>query len=286
MPSPEQIRDLACRMFGEPNRGLSSARQLRFGRKGSLAVELHGDKAGVWFDHEAQKGGRLHADDAEPTWRRPDRPRRIITHDSDSAAQLERALAQMQPAAGTPAELYLRSRGITAWPAHCIRFCRNPFGLIGLAQDKHGTIRSAQIVYLTDDGRKPGFKVGKRTYTACSGWHTIAAIRLPGRGEPILCEGPETGLSIWCSIEPRRPVLVCIGIAGLRELRVQAKRLTIARDGDRPGSPADKFVASACQSRSRFSRVRVATPPLGMDFNDVLQQSGPQEVARLIGAAA
>jgi hypothetical protein len=270
MLSPDQIRDEACRQFGEPNKYLSSTRQLRFGKKGALAVQLVGDKAGLWFDHEAQKGGKLRRDD---DYHRPEpKPKRVISHDSESAPSLARALLQLQPAAGTPAELYLRSRGITDWPSHSIRFCRAPFGLIGLAQDVAGTIRAAQVVYLTDEGCKPGFAVAKRTFTACSGWHTIAAVHLPGRGEPILAEGIETGLSIWCSIEPRRPVLVCLGIAGLRELRIANKRLTIARDGDRPDSPADRFVRQAIQSRSRFQRVRV--------------RHGPAEVVRLIGGAA
>jgi len=285
MPSPDEIREEARRLFGEPNKFLSSSRQLRFGKKGSLAVQLEGEKAGLWFDHEAQKGGAIRTQSAGAEYHRP-APKRVIAHDSESAPSLARAMAQMQPAAQTPAETYLRSRGITDWPPHCIRFCRNPFGLIGLAQDLDGTIRAAQIVYLTDEGRKANFTVQKRTLTACSGWHTIAAVRLPGKGEPILCEGIETGLSIWCSMEPKRPVLVCLGIAGLRELRVPNKRLTIARDGDLPGSPADRFVLSAVASRSRFSRVRVAVPPPKMDFNDILQHAGPAEVARLIGGAA
>ncbi len=283
MPSPDQIRIEACRRFGEPNKFLSSARQLRFGKKGSLAVELHGDKAGVWFDHEAQKGGHIRLAGDEP-YQRPAR-QRVIRHDSESASSLARALEQMQQAAGTAAELYLRSRGITNWPAHSIRFCRHPYGLLGLAQDAAGTIRAAQVVYLTDSGHKAGFAVPKRTFTACSGWHRIAAVHLPGRGETILCEGIETGLSIWCSLEPRRPVMICLGIAGLRELRVPQRRITIARDGDAPDSPADRFIRSAVGTRAVTQRVRVATPPPGQDFNDVLVHQGPAEVARLIGAA-
>lgn len=273
-------------MFGQPNKNLSSVRQLRFGKKGSLAVELHGEKAGAWFDHEAQKGGRIRADGDEPFHHRPSTPQRVITHDSESARSLQAALTQIQQAAGTAGEAYLNSRGITEWPAHSVRFCRHPYGIIGLAQDASGTIRAAQVVYLTSAGRKAGFAVGKRTFTACSGWHRIAAVHLPGRGEPIVCEGIETGLSIWQSLDPRRHVLVCLGTAGLRELRVPQKRITIARDGDAAGSPADRFVLSAVEARSRFQRVRVATPPAGMDFNDVLVRHGSAEVARLIGGAA
>ena len=46
-------------LLGEPNRVLSSKREMRFGRKGSISVALAGPKAGEWFDHENQVGGHL-----------------------------------------------------------------------------------------------------------------------------------------------------------------------------------------------------------------------------------
>ena len=51
--------ELCSRILGEPNRSLSSKHELRFGRKGSLAVTLSGDHAGLWFDHENCEGGDL-----------------------------------------------------------------------------------------------------------------------------------------------------------------------------------------------------------------------------------
>ena len=45
---------VARRLLGEPNRRLSTPRELRFGRCGSLAVALD---RGVWRDHEAGVGG-------------------------------------------------------------------------------------------------------------------------------------------------------------------------------------------------------------------------------------
>jgi predicted P-loop ATPase len=52
-----RIGDLARELLGEPNRNLSTPRQLRFGTNGSIAVELEGDDAGRWFDHEHGIGG-------------------------------------------------------------------------------------------------------------------------------------------------------------------------------------------------------------------------------------
>ena len=53
----DRIADLARELLGEPNRELSSAQQLRFGTKGSVAVEIDGADKGRWYDHEHGAGG-------------------------------------------------------------------------------------------------------------------------------------------------------------------------------------------------------------------------------------
>lgn len=53
------IKKLAEDKFGQLNQQLSNNKQLRFGAKGSIAVELEGDKAGLWYDFEKSKGGSL-----------------------------------------------------------------------------------------------------------------------------------------------------------------------------------------------------------------------------------
>ena len=50
----ELMAPAALALLGEPNPRLSSARELRWGRHGSLAVD---PAAGTWFDHEAGAGG-------------------------------------------------------------------------------------------------------------------------------------------------------------------------------------------------------------------------------------
>jgi putative DNA primase/helicase len=51
------IADIARAILGEPNKELSTSRQLRFGSRGSVAVEITGEKCGEWFDHEEGTGG-------------------------------------------------------------------------------------------------------------------------------------------------------------------------------------------------------------------------------------
>ena len=51
--------EVAMALLGEPNRSLSSRRELRFRRKGSLAVVVDGAKCGRWYDYEDGLGGDL-----------------------------------------------------------------------------------------------------------------------------------------------------------------------------------------------------------------------------------
>ncbi|MBK8176635.1 MAG: hypothetical protein IPK66_15620 [Rhodospirillales bacterium] len=53
----QRIEEIARRLLGEPNRALSTRNQLRFGRNGSLAVEIAGARRGRWYDHEQKQGG-------------------------------------------------------------------------------------------------------------------------------------------------------------------------------------------------------------------------------------
>jgi putative DNA primase/helicase len=46
-------------LLGEPNAHQSSTSTLRYGSHGSLAIEVAGDKAGTWYDHENCEGGGM-----------------------------------------------------------------------------------------------------------------------------------------------------------------------------------------------------------------------------------
>jgi hypothetical protein len=51
--------EVAVALLGEPNRQISSKCELRFGRKGSLAVVTDGTKAGCWYDYKNGYGGDI-----------------------------------------------------------------------------------------------------------------------------------------------------------------------------------------------------------------------------------
>jgi predicted P-loop ATPase/phage/plasmid primase-like uncharacterized protein len=296
-----RIADLARELLGEPNRALSTASQLRYGSKGSLAIEIDGADAGKWFDHEQGIGGdglelirhqigrsNGEACDWAREWLGLEAARPALNAKS-GAEKVAEIVARSEGIVGTRVETYLRRRGITASPPDCIRFRRFAAGqhgaLVALATDADGMVLAVQQIYLTEDGRKAPVDVVKRTNKAVDGWSERASMRLPGTPPVVLCEGVETALSIWQATG--QETWACFGIANISRAPVaEGVPVIVARDGDEPGSKADQQIRRAVTTlHARGHEVRVASPPLGIDFNDVLQRNGDQAVRDLIAGA-
>lgn len=314
-----RIADLAIELLGAPNRALSNAQQFRFGTKGSIAVEVTGEDAGRWFDHEAGIGGaglelirhhfglekkgawdwaRHWLGEPEMPASRPakrntakaSRPTRSMELSNDErAAKVAVIVRQTEAPNSTPAQTYLMGRGITRQPPDCIRFRQNAYGrhgaMVALATDTAGEVLAVQQVYLTAEGKKAPIDPVKRTNKAVEGWAERAAVRLPGREPLILCEGVETALSLWQATG--QEVWACLGISNISRAPVPEKAMVIiARDGDAPGSKAEGQILRAASSLSaRGITVQMAAPPEGEDFNDILMREGDDAVRSRIAAA-
>lgn len=299
-----RMADLAQSLLGDPSPSHSTKSQLRYGTKGSMAIEIAGPRAGRWFDHEAGVGGdgleliRHHkslSDTEARRWarnwigeiqHRPTPAVAAVSGTMDSKKAVAEIIAHLEGIAGTPAETYLRNRGITKTPPDCIRYRRCASGkygaLVALAKDEAGVVLAVQQIYLTDDGQKAPVKVVKRTNKAVDGWSERAVVRLPGLAPPILCEGVENAVSIWQATG--RETWACLGIANIARAPVPSgKPLLIAGDGDAPSSKAHQKRQSAVTLlRGRGHDVAVADPPVGLDFNDLLRANGEQAVRDLI----
>lgn len=281
--TPDEIRQHACARFGEPNRAMSTRTELRFGRKGSVSVALTGSQAGAWYDHEAGTGGYVAPAAAQYSWperREPDLPQ--------SAPTFARLIRDLRTVDGTPAETYLRSRGNAHWPVLSVAWSQSHHACIFFARTISGERVAAQAVYLRPDGTKNTAHepAVKQTYAAIRHWHEIAAVRMPGRGAPILAEGPETALAIWHAFNRTRPVYACLGISGLGALYVSQKRITIAADGNAPGSQADSATGRALAMRAANGQtVTLAAPEPPHDWDDIRRDHGHAAVRDAIAAA-
>ena len=184
---PAAVADLARRCFGPENKRLSTARDLRFGRRGSLSVD---PGRGVFQDHEAGIGGGVlamivHAGAAKspaeaarwlegegvaPARESPaERQRR----DREADAERKRRMAvagslwgSARPWAGTAVETYLRrSRAVlAALDGASLRFLADaplhPYGspgavfpaMIAKVENAAGGLIGAHLTYLRPDG--------------------------------------------------------------------------------------------------------------------------------------
>ena len=284
----DDIETLARERFGAPNQRMSTRRELRFGRRGSVAVDL---EHGLWFDHEAGAGGRL-SDEAERSFTKrssdPIRPRTErrprFRYVWDKAQVVDMLMSRRRAIGGTPAEVYLRSRAIFEWP-HSLMFCPNPLSLLAYAQNSNGDTLALQVTYLDEHGRKTEVHGAKRrTFKAGENWAHFSAVRFPGRGELILCEGVENAASAW--LATGRPVWACLGISNMGKAPIGKRRsLTIARDGDAPDSPAITQLRNTVRDLRERTAVRITVTPQGEDLNSIHQRDGLDAVRALIGGA-
>lgn len=184
------------------------------------------------------------------------------------------------PIEGTPGEVYLRGRGITGKIPESIRF------ITSLRHKPSGTRWSAMIAGVQ---RYPDKSVVAlhRTWVAkdCKGKAPVepnkmmlgavggSAVRF-GSLQPVLvvAEGLETALSIYGEGYTVWAVLSASNFKSLILPPVELVReIIIAADNDDSGAGLDAAYKAAELWGGQGRIVRVAIPPKGLDFNDVLR---------------
>jgi hypothetical protein len=204
--------------------------------------------------------------------------------DQDDAKRKEGALAIWQsamPADGTLVETYLAARRIHLPPPPAVRFhtgLKHPSGGIWpvmIALVTHGaddTPLAIHRTFLARDGNgKAPVDPQKMMLGPCRG----GAVRLADPSDMLMVgEGIETCLAAMLATgHPAWAALSTSGLLGL-ELPDDVRDVIVLADGDDPGEAA----AHACAWRWKRERrrVRIARPPQGMDFNDMLMGCSPR----------
>lgn len=188
---------------------------------------------------------------------------------------------------------------------HWRRDARFP-ALIAAMQDKDRKIVGCRAIYLTQAGTKlpapPGWPADEPWKSKIMrGQERGAAHRLtPLEDVVVLAEGIETALSVMQALWDRdldapalddMPVAVWAAgslgnmgrvelPAGVREIVLAAdadgKRPPVAEPGDRRhwADPDELILAAAARHRAEGRNVRIARPPAGTDFNDLVPPGG------------
>ncbi|MGE3064903.1 MAG: toprim domain-containing protein [Hyphomicrobiaceae bacterium] len=221
--------------------------------------------------------------------RKPDRMPPPET-DTDSIRRMEAALALWRashPAEGTPVETYLRSRGLTIPIPPSIRFhngLKHPSGGIWpamVALVTHGADGSPIGIHRTflaaDGSAKAPVQPPKMMLGPCRD----GAVRLANPQDVLMVgEGIETCLAAMQA--SGRPAWSALSTSGLRTLNLprDVSNIIVLADGDDPGEAAARDCGWRWKREGR--RVRIARPPQGTDFNDLLMRRAPriEEAAR------
>ncbi|TGD64078.1 hypothetical protein EYC08_11675 [Tabrizicola sp. WMC-M-20] len=196
------------------------------------------------------------------------------------AARAKRLWQEAQPIAGTPAETYLRGRGITCPLPPALRFhpeawhgptARSYPAMVAAVQG--AGLPAVHRTYLRADGTgKAAIDPDKMMLGAVSG----GAVRLcEGASRLVVAEGIESGLSLLCGLlDAPAKVWAGLSTSGLRGLHLPAQpgRLSIAVDGDVPGRAAGHALAE--RAHALGWQVSILDPGNGTDFNDILTGKG------------
>lgn len=184
------------------------------------------------------------------------------------------------PAVGTPVEAYLASRGLTCSLPPSLRFHRglkHPSGgiwpcMVALGtRGADNTPLAIHRTFLSQEGRsKAPVEPVKMMLGPCRG----GAVRLRAPGEVLMIgEGIETCLAAMQATG--HPAWAALSTSGLRALDLPGcvRDVIVLADGDDPGEAASRDSALRWMQQGR--RVRIARPPRGLDFNDVLLGRAP-----------
>jgi hypothetical protein len=202
----------------------------------------------------------------------------------DDGARTPRALGiwrEARQAVGTLAEQYLISRGLHLPPPRTLRFhsgLKHPSGGIWPAmvalvtRGIDDTPLAIHRTFLARDGAgKAPVDPQKMMLGPCRG----GAVRLAAPGDVLMVgEGIETCLAAMQATG--HPAWAALSTSGLRTLDLpgHVREIIVLADGDEPGAAAARNCAWRWKREGR--RVRIARPPQGMDFNDMLMGHAPR----------
>ncbi len=211
-------------------------------------------------------------------------PQEDTPHDRNDAERTEYALNIWQnsiPLRGTLAESYLQLRGLRLALPSALRFqsrLKHSSGSLWpalVALVSRGSDNEPLAIHRTflarDGSGKAPINPQKMMLGPCGG----GAVRL---GEPstvlMVGEGIETCLSaMQATGDPAWAALSTSGIKALN-LPENVREVIVLADGDDVGEAAARECALRWQREGR--RVRIARPPRGQDFNDMLIRPTPQ----------
>lgn len=253
------------------------------GKGGKVLVRCHAgcdqrdliaalQERGLW-----QTTGRLLGIARKPRGRIAEEPNAEDLRRSAAALAIWRA---SHAAEETPVATYLRSRGLDVPALPALRFHAGlkhtsggvwPAMVALVTQGATGSPIAVHRTFLARDGSgKAPVDPPRMMLGPCRG----GVVRLGEPGNVLMVgEGIETCLAAMQA--SGRPAWAALSTSGLRSLDLPnaVRDVIVLADGDEPGEAAAQDCARRWKREGR--RVRIARPPSGMDFNDLLTARNP-----------
>ena len=233
-------------------------------------------RAGGLWEHRGRQSGRSRAAKADYPKNAPSE--RSGAGRTGCALRIWRAAV---PASNTLSERYLQSRGLRLPLSSNLRFhgrLKHPSGGIWpamVALVSRGPDDAPLAVHRTflarDGSGKAPVDPQKMMLGPCRG----GAVRLTTPTDLLMVgEGIETCLAAMQATG--HPAWAALSTSGLRALDLpeSVRDVIVLGDGDDPGEAASRDCAMRWQRGGR--RVRIARPPTGQDFNDMLTGHAPR----------
>lgn len=208
-------------------------------------------------------------------------------------SEVKEILNELKDIDGTPGEIYLQGRGISGFMPPSVRYRRaawkSPQGsvydaVVGVVQRPDGEVTAALQVYVTQEGDKVPLNIRKRVIGELRG----GCVVLPGMSPTVVCEGIETGLSIWLATGYQVLVAVSLTNFGKIELEAVGCEVIVAGDADVPGSQSDQqFRREVMKLLKRGFKPKIARPERyedlkKTDWNDVYVREGAETVCVML----
>jgi len=317
-----RVPELAVELLGKPSFRVDQ--EWRWGRKGSLSVVVSGDKAGMWFDHEAGEGGGFvdlvgrdlslsradandwiadhigmaighlrvgrRADASVPPANAPHRPPAPPCSDSEAPAPGgggDRATMRADDAAARAARIWAAAR--PAPTEHPYLTAKQAVPL-ALRMDARGHL----VVPLQDaDGRLHSLETiapggAKRGHFAAIGADPAPIV--DSTGPLLICEGWATGTSL--AMATGHAVIAAMDAGNLLPVaealraRFPDADLVLVADNDaKPDRDTNPGVEAARKAALAVD-ARIAIPVIPGDANDLFCVAGSEVVAALVAGAA
>ena len=314
-----QAERVARDLLGEPNVSLSNANTLRFGEHGKLAIEIRGEKAGVWHDFSQGQGGDLLALIAREkevdfkgalnlakTYKQTDLghdmlqeqglraiAKQVLLQDKEQKLnKLYESSKNIDQSTQLAREYLENKRGISHENiSDDIRFVdslwnsnvrQNMPAIVAFARGPTSKIQAAGVVYLDQEkGDQLSGSNSKRAFGKVSG--SYIEIQPAQVGITILAEGLETALSLKEAQVPGK-ILATMGIHNFKHYMPNKDEVVvIAADHDLLNKSSEKALnLASSELTAKGAQVLIVQPEQPGDFNDVLKEQGKRAIYDLM----